>query len=525
MIETTRQKININRKIVERKEIIFVEGDMIIPDAKPDIINPISLSGIPTIYRKEAMEGKIRIDGNINTYIMYSADGEQTETRGINTSLDFSEVLEVKQSIEGSNIKLDTKVNSIECKIINERKINLRVALEIKIQIYQEEELEVVGEIIGGNNLQILNDTIQVNSLIGSGNTKVYGKEAIQIDVNDNLAEILKANITLLEKDTKISYNKVLAKTEAEVKILYLTEENDIKLVVGKVPIVGFVDIQNVNENSICDVNYEIKNLIIKPNNVDEHSVYVELETEINCQAYETKQISIVKDLYSPYENIDINTKQINTISMKKVIKEKNQIREKINIEQMENKKILDVEATTIIINENIRKTDLKYECEMNLKFILLNNINNEVEIKEKKISFDFATNILEEGDSVSTNVELEIGEQEYIIQSSNEVSCNIDLMFSIGIEKNTTLQVIDNIEEKGTRQIQEYSVIIYIVKQGDTLWKIAKRFGSTVEDIVKVNKIEDENKINIGQKIFIPRFYPNNIGQLDNKVPIIKNG
>ena len=523
MIETSREKINISRKIVERKEIIFVEGDMIIPDAKPDILNPISLSGIPTIYRKEAMEGKVRVDGNINTYIMYLSDGEQNETRGINTNLDFSEILEIGQSIEGANINLEANVNSIECKVINERKISLKAAVELKIQMNTSEELEVVGDIKQENNIQVLKETVQVNSLIGIGSTKVHGKETISIDVSDNLAEILKANVTLLDKDEKISYNKVLAKTDAEVKILYLTEENNIKLVVGKVPIVGFVDLQNVTENSICDVNYEIQNLIIKPNNVEEHSVYIELETQITCEAYEEKKINLIKDIYSPYEDIGVDMKQISTIATKKVIREKNQIREKIKIEQMENKKILDVEAIPTIQNENKQNTDLKYECEMELKFILLDTKTSKVEIKQEKIPFEFATNILEEGSNISTNAELQIGAQDYVIQTDTEVNCNIDVTFSIGVEKNVALQIIDNIEENGEREIQKYSVIIYMVKTGDTLWKIAKRFGATVEDIVKINSIEDENKILPGQKIFIPRFYQNTISQ--SKVPIIENG
>jgi LysM repeat protein len=49
--------------------------------------------------------------------------------------------------------------------------------------------------------------------------------------------------------------------------------------------------------------------------------------------------------------------------------------------------------------------------------------------------------------------------------------------------------------------------VVIYFVKQGDTLWEIAKKFGSTVADIVRVNKIEDENKIFPGQQLFIPKY------------------
>ena len=40
----------------------------------------------------------------------------------------------------------------------------------------------------------------------------------------------------------------------------------------------------------------------------------------------------------------------------------------------------------------------------------------------------------------------------------------------------------------------------------GDTLWKIAKKFGSTVDEIVKVNGIENPDVIMPGEQLFIPR-------------------
>ena len=42
-------------------------------------------------------------------------------------------------------------------------------------------------------------------------------KENVSIPNTDNLAEILNATISLVDKDIKISYNKILAKSEIEL--------------------------------------------------------------------------------------------------------------------------------------------------------------------------------------------------------------------------------------------------------------------------------------------------------------------
>lgn len=90
MIDTLRENLCINKLVTEKKEIIFVEGDMIVPDSKPDILDTICTSGVVSIYKKEVQDEKVRLDGCINTYIMYMPDGADDMVRGLNTTVDFS---------------------------------------------------------------------------------------------------------------------------------------------------------------------------------------------------------------------------------------------------------------------------------------------------------------------------------------------------------------------------------------------------------------------------------------------------
>lgn len=48
-------------------------------------------------------------------------------------------------------------------------------------------------------------------------------------------------------------------------------------------------------------------------------------------------------------------------------------------------------------------------------------------------------------------------------------------------------------------------TVLNYVIKYGDTLTSIAKKFGTSVDELVKLNHISDPNKINAGSSLKIP--------------------
>ncbi len=506
VLETSKENLCVNKLLATKRDIIMVEGDMIVPDSKPDILSTICTSGVVCIYKKEALDEKIRIDGNINTYIMYLADDTQDKIRGINTSLDFSESIPVPNSKEGMETIVQTKLKSIECRVINGRKIGIKASLEVDIKIYEKEDVEIVNDIQNTEGIQMLKENLKVNSLVGMGENKIYAKDNISINNIDNLAEILKTEISIVDKDIKISYNKILTKAEAKMKIMYLTEDNRVNLIEAKIPIVGFIDIPNVTEENICDVNYEIKNAVVKPNSVEEHSIYIEIEVGVMAIVYEEKQINLIQDLYSPCENLEFNKKQITTITGKQYRKEVKQIRETIEIDEIENNQIIDVDVNPIIERQEKLGNKILYTGTLEINFILSNS-DLQMNIKNSKIPFEYTLDNIDDAENINSSLDVEVTNQDFIVQEGGIVTSNIDLLMNNNMYRNTSINVMDEIQTNGEREEQDYSIILYIVKKDDTLWKIAKKYGSTVDDIVRTNGIEDANKISIGQKLFIPRF------------------
>lgn len=67
---------------------------------------------------------------------------------------------------------------------------------------------------------------------------------------------------------------------------------------------------------------------------------------------------------------------------------------------------------------------------------------------------------------------------------------------------------------------------VIYTVKRGDSLWKIARKYNTTINEIVKINNIKNPNLIYVGEnlKIITNTVYEEK-GETNHKIYTIKRG
>lgn len=303
-----KNKVTINKKSLEKSKKVEVYGDIIVPDIKPDIVNIINTNANTYIYKTEIIESKIRIDGNIDTFVIYLADNG--ETRSIQTTLNFSEFIE-DSIITNTMIAKDmVDLLRIESKILNERKISIKAELLLKTEMWENEEVEFINEIQEGLDIEKLEEKLEVKSCIGENKNKAIVKENIKCNGEKKIAEILKTNIELCNFENKISYNKILAKADANIRILYLSEDNNIELLETTSPVMTFIEMQNISDTNICDTEYTIRNMLYKIDSKEALSVEAQIEYDVNCIVYENKEINVIQDMYSTKSELIFNKKE-----------------------------------------------------------------------------------------------------------------------------------------------------------------------------------------------------------------------
>ncbi|MBQ6495231.1 MAG: LysM peptidoglycan-binding domain-containing protein [Bacilli bacterium] len=92
----------------------------------------------------------------------------------------------------------------------------------------------------------------------------------------------------------------------------------------------------------------------------------------------------------------------------------------------------------------------------------------------------------------------------------SNQFGVSVSDLASINnININTPLQIGKTLIIPTNTGINPSNYITYTVKKGDSLYSIAKKYDTTVNELISINKLKNTN-LSIGQKLQIPETYNN---------------
>ena len=489
-----KNTVLINKIVTSTTKVLDVSGDIIVPDIKPDIVNVINTNGIPYIYKEDLSNGKVRFDGNIDTYVVYLADNG--ETKSIGATLSFSDSIEDSHIKDTCILKQKVLVELIESKVLNERKITIKASLKVKTEVYETENLEILSNFDTEENLEMLKETLEVKSLIGTNKVKTSIKEDIAVDNYYNVSEILKTSVEIKNTENKISYNKILAKADAEVKVIFLSEDGRIGMASSNIPVMSFIDLEKVADTNTCMTTYTARNMLFKVNSKESHTISCQIEFEVECMAFETKSIDVLEDMYGIKNNVKFSKKEVDVLLAKEISKEKININERVPLENILN--IFDVSAFSRKINSTKSGNFYNVEAEVILNIYYEADNRNGLNVKE--VVFPFMMKL--ESDE---NVDFEIGNKQFTVSGEN-VNCDIEIFATNNLKATRRISIIENVEIQEREPEEDYKMFMYFVKPGDSVWNIAKKFKVCKSDIIDLNKLENPNKLNVGDRLYIMR-------------------
>ena len=103
-------------------------------------------------------------------------------------------------------------------------------------------------------------------------------------------------------------------------------------------------------------------------------------------------------------------------------------------------------------------------------------------------------------------DLKLLLDSHSYNILSDNVIELRINFNYRITAKKSISQEIIKNIDiEEASGQSMGQGIKVFFCSGDEKLWDIAKKYKTTVDDILIVNNMENCNEVKKGMKLLIP--------------------
>ena len=301
--------------------------------------------------------------------------------------------------------------------------------------------------------------------------------------------------------------NKVVAKGELGVNILYCAEGEMPDFVAETLPFTEILDAEGISEKQACRIDYRIKETGAELSDAENgKAVSCSIVISVYICGDEEVEFTAINDVYGTKTVLTPQTREISTSETADKAFGNAEIREIVTLES-EMPQIEKIYALNIkpYINECAAgASGVKAEGTAVCSVIYISG-KEDAFVQSAQYSIPFGAVFGGSYDTESTvKAEAETVKAEYSL-SGNDIEIRAGIKINAEVLKNRKNIIVTDITEEDEVAEDRPVMVLYYVQKGDTPWEIAKKYHSKISEIEQINKLEG-GEIREGMMLLIPK-------------------
>lgn len=513
-LELENRTIKIEESKGKEMMQLLIEGDIIVPDNNPDISKLLQTRGDTQIDSVNCITGRVNYVGSLNITVLYSSKGTDKPIHSMTAKMNIDDFLVMDGVKENMEVYIVANIQNIDYKILNDRKISIKAILNIIGTSELSNEYQAITNIENLPESQVNIKNINLNRTILKQTEQFIIKDEINIpSSSSNISSILDCSGEITNREVTISNNKINISGTIHTQVLYKadSEESYIEVTEKEIPFNGSIDADNVTQEMYAIYQLKATDFFcqIRPDEDGEDRV-VEIEVSVNAniQIKSQEEVKILSDAYILNKHLIFTKKDL--VYPKLVCKNKNQstIRENIEIQNSNILQIIKVNGIQNIDDIYLEDDRGIIEGVIGLSILYIDKDDeNPIRTKDTQIPFRQVIELRGAKKEMDIFVSSHIEGITFNMINDSEMEVRVIISFDTEVNDFNGESIIENIEIQDIpKEVLENlpSMIIYVVEPNDTLWSIAKKYNTTINEITKTNDIDDLNLIFPGQKLLI---------------------
>jgi LysM repeat protein len=512
-IDIIKENVQFEQLLRESNSNTVLKEEYLIPDTHPDVQEILTVEARPMIINKELIGDKIVLEGKVEYTVIYLAREDGIVANSVNYNQNFTNNIDLNQGEYKVICEAQCNVEHIEATIMNERKISIQGIITIDWELYKSNEFEFVKDIEGNDGVEVLKKTETINKISANEDVELIGKCMIRVGMDKpQINKILKCSLRLHKKEVKIAEDKIYLGCYCKLNILYKGDDSkDLIPLEDDIYLSKEEEVKGITSDMIPTICYEISNndLMLEEDDLGEvRIINDEFIVKANVKVFSKENIDTIKDAYSTKCLIGLKKEEHEVgilhgaNSAESIVKYNIQLNDK----DLKPEHIISANASIILTDKQVMKDRVAIEGIVKADVLYKTNDEEKYLANVKaEIPFSALIDIFGATEDMKSIVKGNLESLDASIEGNSiAIKATIILSGKILYEMNKEF-ISDIVEEEGDMPEKKASITIYVVGEGDTFWDLAKKYNTTVDELIRINKVEDPEHIEQGQKLIIP--------------------
>ena len=513
-----KKNVHMNKVINIASTQLTLDDDFIVPDIKPDVEKIIAKDGDVRIEAISYNDGKLNVRGTLEFRVLYGAadaDGLGSMKGGIV----FDERINCDDSIDGmiiseSGLNVECIIENMLIGIINTRKISVKAIVKMNVTKDELYDIDTATD-VENSKVSMLKKKEKISQVACLKNDIFRIKEDMEIGSKlPNIGEILWKYGKVNDVIFRPIKNGVAVSGELKIFVIYKPAEDGVpcQWCENSFAFSGNVPVDGCNDDMIPDIDYKLKDLVIEVRNDydgEPRIIGIDGVLTMNIHMYREEEIEYLADVYSLEKQLNPIYRPVDysRILMKNVAKSK--ISHKFN---MENDGIGILQICFCEGENHIKTKETTKEGIMVTGYVLVNLIyltDNDIYPfggATGKIPYEYTIEIPGIKESTENKILACPVSLSASMSGESEVEVRGNLIFECLAFDRTLGNIIEDIveEEPDKKKIMAMpSIVGHMVKEGESLWDIGKRYYVSVAALMQMNELTGD-EVKVGDKILV---------------------
>lgn len=490
----------------------YIDDDYNVPDARHDVKRVILGDANLQIEDIRRVENYVRISGKMNFKVLYVSDEGEMRMAFLEGNIPFEEMVYVEEEPE-ENLFIKTMDCDVSVTMINSRKLNIKALVEIALcsEGRQEEQLTMDAE--GEGELYkkytdkellklftVKKDTYRIKEELTLGGTK------------ETIGTLLWTEVSPRRLDTRISQDVLLIQGELLLFCFYESLEGKTDWLEQAIPYEGRIEMSGVQEGMFHQIYPTISDVSIDVR-MDEDGemrlLGVEATLEARIVVYEEENIRLLEDVYSLDRICRPKLKERRLERSLMQNHSKCKIAERLLLPEIKEDilQICHSNARIQLEHTEIAPEGIRIEGVLHVFFLYIKSDDNvPFDVWQGMVPFSYLLESNETTNDMTFDLVSSVEQLSIGLLGNGEIEVKAVLAFRCFVKEPVLVSDIEEIDELpiDMEEVEKRPGIIgYIVKDGDELWNLAKRYSTTEEGIMEINE-KTGTDIKPGEKLLI---------------------